>query len=149
MSQNPMVTENVEERLERLERTTRRYRLVLAGIGTVVLVCAVIWVVLGGVGRVQAQQSAKAGKVIRANKFILEDENGKVRAELTMDKGGPILELGNENGKVRAELFTDSSGRPWLALYNKYGNCIRLTISKDGTALDLFDESGSLLWSAP
>jgi hypothetical protein len=37
-------------------------------------------------------------KVIRANQFILEDENGKPRVGLIVSKGGPGLDLYVANG---------------------------------------------------
>ena len=44
---------------------------------------------------------AKAGpKVIRANAFILENETGKTRAELSVVKSGPGLVLMDETGKT-------------------------------------------------
>lgn len=39
--------------------------------------------------------------IIRANAFVLQDENGKARAELRMDKDKPGLFLYDENGKVK------------------------------------------------
>ena len=39
-------------------------------------------------------------KVIRANQFILEDENGKPHARLVVTKDGPGLNLFDENGKA-------------------------------------------------
>jgi hypothetical protein len=39
-------------------------------------------------------------KEIRAKRFILEDENGKVLAALVVDKDGPGLRLWDENGKT-------------------------------------------------
>ena len=38
-------------------------------------------------------------KEIRANRFILEDETGKIRAELSIFENGPGLELYYENVK--------------------------------------------------
>ena len=38
-------------------------------------------------------------KEVRANRFILEDENGKPRAELSMEKDGPCLHLFDKNSR--------------------------------------------------
>jgi hypothetical protein len=37
-------------------------------------------------------------KVVRANQFVLADENGETRAELTVKNAGPELSLWDENG---------------------------------------------------
>jgi len=51
-----------------------------------------------------------AAKVIRANQFILEDEDGTVRAALTVNKRRPMLSLTDEDGKIRARLTVDDDG---------------------------------------
>ncbi len=66
-------------------------------------------------------------KEIRANRFILEDENGKTRAEISMEKDGPCLHLFGENDKV----------------------CLGLTVGKDGPDLRLFDKNSRPIWRAP
>lgn len=160
-----MVVETVEERLEKLERTTSRYRLALAGMGVVVLACTIIWVVAGATG------CAHAAKVIRANMFVLEDENGKVRAMLCMDSLNPSLALFDENGLFRVLLYVDKAG-PGLSLWdekgrdrvglfvNKDGPGLRLSdednkpragllLNKDGPGLGLWDEKGKVIWNAP
>lgn len=159
-----MVTGTTEERLEKLERTTRRYRLVLAGIGIVVLAGAVIWVVIETAGRAQAQKPSEAGKVIRAREFILEDEKGETRATLDMVAGapslslvggegkggvaltatpyGPTLVLVDGKGEMRVMLAV-TEGAPMLWLYDKNGKRrAGLTVIEDGQGLVLQDEKG-------
>jgi len=67
------------------------------------------------------------GNEIRANRFVLEDENGKSRAELLTTKLGSALKLSDEAGNRRAMLFVD----------------------KDGPRLSLCDEKGKEIWRAP
>ena len=122
-----MVTGTTEERLEKLERTTRRYRLALAGPGIAVLAGVVIWVAIRCVSPAQAQNPVGAGKVIRARQFILEDENGETRAALYVDKDGPTLGLTDEKGQARAMLY----------------------VGKVGPVLGLLDEKGKSIWRAP
>lgn len=90
-----MEAERLEDRLCKLEgklaRAERRYRLALAGVGTVVLACAVIWVVIGTAGRARAQKPSESGKVIRANRFVLEDDDGKTCAMMIADYRGAGL----------------------------------------------------------
>ena len=60
-------------------------------------------------------------KVIRANQFVLEDDNGKTRAVLDVGKDGvPGLYLYDDNGTPRAMLGV-SKGGSVLALCDKNG----------------------------
>ena len=161
-----METEDTEERLKKLERATRRYRLALVSMGAV-LACAVAWVVIGTAGRAPVQKPGEAGKVIRANRFVLEDENGdiraalaepglvlydangQVRAGLTMTDYGPSLALSDENGQTRAALGASKDG-PLLALNDENGKGrAGLFVTKDGPALVLFTAGGQVLTKLP
>jgi len=71
-----------------------------------------------------AKAVGRAEKVIRAKRFVLEDENGKTRASLIVGKDGPGLVLLDENGKPRAMLSVLKDG-PGLALYDENGNVIK------------------------
>ena len=66
-------------------------------------------------------------KAIRANDFVLEDEDGTPRVLLAVGKKGLLLALVDENGQVRATLGVGTSGR----------------------GLFLFDETGKTIWSQP
>jgi len=59
-------------------------------------------------------------KEIRANRFVLEDENGKTRAMLWVNKDTPGLSLYDKNGEQRAWLSVgnDNAG---LGLYDGKG----------------------------
>ena len=137
-----METQSMEERLGRLEeklsRTERRYRFVLASLGTAVITSVVIWVALGTAGRAQAQKPTEATKVIRAKGFILEDENGKTRAQLSMNELGPGLVLYDENGNGLAVLYTFK-----LSFFDEKREVrARLLVTGRESVLDLFDEKG-------
>ena len=112
-----------DERLDKLEkelaRAKRRNRRLLAVVGLVVGAFALVWIV--------ARAGCNAQSVIRANAFVLQDENGKARAELRMDKDGPGLSLFDAAGKTRAGL----------------------TVVKDAPMLSLYDENGKAIWQAP
>ena len=142
-----MATGTTEERLEKLERTTRRYRLVLAGLGTVVLAC-VIWVGLG-----------TARKDIRAREFIVEDKKGDVRIGLGVAETGPRLIMFDEKGQARIGLVVTEAG-PVLELVDEKGKLRAQagvgTAEQDGklitfteSSLRLFNGDGTLTWSAP
>ena len=98
----------------------------------------------------QAQGANVGPKVIRANKFILEDGNGKERAELNVTKdAGPGLWLVNEKGNPRVILNLTKYG-PGLGLTDEKGNPrAMLNVTKDGPGLSLYDENGKVIWSAP
>jgi hypothetical protein len=156
-----------DERLEKLERklarAKRRNRWVLAAVG----LGALAWTVMGAapaggpspqavpVGKASPtadktadpQPGAVVLKVIRANEFIVEDENGKTCATLGASKGGLLVR--DENGKVRAALGVGKEG-PGLFLYDANGK-LRATLaaSKDESGLLLRDEKGKVrveLW---
>jgi len=143
----------VEERLERLERELRavrrrsRWLVVVAGLGVVGVVLA--WTLANTTATAQAQAPNIGPKVIRANMFILDDENGKARAMLTMFKDGPGLDMSDEKGKIRAMLSTTKDGAT-LDLLDANGKMrVGLRTTKDGAALDLFDAKGKAIWSQP
>ena len=85
----------IEERLEALERelenTKLHVRRLWVGLGLAVLVCALVWGFTATTG---------AAKGIRANRFIVVDENGKTRVALSATEDGPKLKLFDDNGKV-------------------------------------------------
>lgn len=135
-----------DERLESLEReltlAKRHNRWVLAIAGTVVLTLVMAGIFLGDENTAQAQGKGSERKVIAANKFILEDERGRKRAVLAIDKDGVSLALFDENGKLRALLDT-SNNRPGLALYDENTNTRAvISLDKDNANLSLHGKRG-------
>jgi predicted metal-binding membrane protein len=96
---------SIEERLERLElelvRAKRRTRWLLAAVALAVAI-ALAWTVIGAARTAQAYDAEGAKKVIRANGFTLEDENGKTCAQLGVTNDGASMNLYDEHGKVKA-----------------------------------------------
>lgn len=83
-------------------------------------------------------------KLLKAEKFQLVDEAGRVRARLGLTGGGPLLALFDETGKARAELRV-LDGQPSLCL-NDEGQTKRasLSLGKGGLpSVLLFDETGT------
>ena len=141
-----------EERLEKLEkelaRAKRRNRRLLAVAGLVVGAVTLAWIVAGTANRAEAQGGGVPA-VIRANAFVLVDEKGKTRAELSMGEYGPGLLLVDENGKTRATLTVDKDW-PWLALADENGKTrAMLAVGKNGPVLGLLDENGKVKWQTP
>jgi hypothetical protein len=88
-------------------------------------------------------------KEVRANRFVLEDENGKSRAALGMDGDMPELILYGENENLRLSICAGEDG-PGLVLYGDKGE-FRLGIctKENGPGLVLFNERGEAIWEAP
>ncbi len=142
-----------EERLEKLERelahAKRRNRWLLAIVGLAVVGLGLAWTWNKTMPTAQAQGVAPAGKVIRANKFILEDANGKTRASLSVLDSGPGLWMYDVNGNPRVllnvfDLESRVPGKPGLgssglSLIGKNG--------KSGAHLTVMDEAPRLMLS--
>jgi len=106
-----------------------------------------VWFILKTFGPETAW--AQSGtKVIRANRFIVEDENGKPRAGLAGLKDDSGLGLWSENGEFRVELSVGKYG-PALTLIDEDKVLAKLSVSEDGPGLALNDENGKPIWSAP
>jgi hypothetical protein len=133
-----------DERIENLEKglasARRLNRWLLAGVG----LALGVWILAGtfGPATAGAPDGGAAVKEIHAGKFVLEDENGKTRAMLSVDKYGPGLDLRDEKGKIRAGLSVDNDGSD-LNLCDEKGTIrARLSLDKDGPLLRLADENG-------
>ena len=159
----------VEERVEKLERelagAKRRSMALVAGL----CVLGVVW--LGGRSMDTAQAQAGVAELVRAQKFELVDERGKVCAELGLMEGKPMLGLRDDKGELRAALAVGEVG-PWLSLFDEKGGSraalalsegwpmlslrdekgerrVWLGLIRLGPGLSLFDEDGELIWGAP
>ena len=152
----------IEERLENMERelgrVKRRNRWLL---GAILLVAGGL--IVPGMFETTAvrarAQGVKTAKEIRANKFVLEDENGKRRAELGVFEDGPRLTMYDKNGKPRAGPGVLKDG-PSLVLGDENGK-IRFVAGKTATkkpdgktteypesSLILYGPDGKVIWSA-
>ena len=160
-----------EQRIENIERelifTKRQNRMVLIGSCFLMGIFALMWMNLGGLTPVSAQDVTP--KVIRAQMFAVEDKDGKIRARLFMSSNGPVLnlcdknnkaaailsvpedmpgdgptlELRDANGKPRANLTVATNGAPALFLLDENNNSgVELVVSKDSRGLGLRDGKG-------
>jgi hypothetical protein len=139
-----------EERLLSLEKelagTNRRNRNLFIGL----LVLAVASMATFSAGTVKAQSD---GTLLQAEKFQILDYNGYVRAELSMDDGGPKLIFYDGIGIPRASLDGYSSG-PALTLYDNIANVRAAIAVPEDTddaypGLFLYDHLGNPIWTAP
>jgi hypothetical protein len=134
---------STDERLEKIEGQLARVRwfnrILIAGI----VLFLGVWLILKSFGPDTAWAQS-GGEEIRAKKFVLEDENGKMRATLAMAENGPMLSLSDENGKIRAALKV-ADGKPSLSLHDVDGKeRASLMVGTLGPYLTLYDENDML-----
>jgi hypothetical protein len=150
-------------RLDRLERENRR----LKRVGSAVLIGLAILALMG-----QATP-ARVQKLVEAERFVLRDTNGKLRATLSMEDGSPSLSLHDEVLRFRAVLGV-AGGSPALELLDQAQTIRATLIALDGApvltlndqagkhramlsvadsggspALEFFDQAGKVIWKAP
>ncbi len=128
--------EVIRQRLSHLERENRRFKY-----GGVLLLIVIAALIMMG----QAKPS-KVAKVIEAERFVLKDDEGKVRATLGFDKSEFSHKMGftlySESGERRmwqgvrdkrqwvGQIFYDQKGKHRSAFF----------IAKSGVSWDLYDE---------
>ena len=134
----------IEERLATMEKelglVKRRNRWQL---GAILFLAAglVVPFLFGTTALLARAQVAGTVKEIRASSFLLVDENGKPRAELSVYKNGPSLVLADENFNPRAMLYVDKNV-PRLELLDENNKPrAEFTTGKDGPVLRLRDEN--------
>jgi hypothetical protein len=115
--------------LEKQNRLFKRMGLLLA-------------VLLGGVTLVAAQERGNL-RTVEAERFLLKDANGRVRADLGIDKdkNSARLLLSDENEKVRLNVSVFPEG-PGIAMFDENG-AIRYTVSQSvrGPSMVFNDEN--------
>jgi len=135
-----------EERLGKLEcelsAAKRRNRWLLAVAVLAVAGLGLAWALTRGTPAAYAQGAAAGKKVIRANKFILEDEKGEIRVMLDVIEGSPTLNLSDEKGEIRVMLDVNKDGAGLMLSDEKGKPRAILAMTKEGPGLLLFDENG-------
>ncbi|MFQ5987098.1 MAG: hypothetical protein ACE5KQ_07050 [Thermoplasmata archaeon] len=124
------------ERLEILERQNRW----LKRVGVVVMVLAGALLLIG-----QAQPKWK----IEAERFVVKDANGKVRAELGMAGYGPALVLYDGDGTRRAALGIAQKGPALFIFDTAEKRRAAFGVGEKGPALALYDGNGKTLFFKP
>jgi hypothetical protein len=123
----------LERRMEAVERENRRWQWMV----TVTLAVVAAMVVL-----VQATPT-KFGKVLEAERFVLRDTNGSIRAELGFIDGASVLLLNDKDGKPGVALSVFPDGPRRVTLLDRDGRTRSvLTARADGdSGLRLFDKN--------
>ena len=140
---------STDERMERIEGQLARIRWINRCLIACIVLSLGVWFIRETFTPETAAEQSDV-KVIRANGFILEDENGKIHADLTVFNRGPRLSLYDKKGNTRAKLYVGMSGpslslsdEPNLEMRNKDGNTrASLTVYDNGPSLSLYDENG-------
>ena len=136
-----------EERLEKLESELARAkrgnrRMVLAGVGLLLGMFALLVAGRSVTSIALGQEKAADKTVIRANEFILLDEQGRKRATLRMDPNGPTLRMSRENGKDYFVLSGSQDGGALLMVDQNGQVRLTLGVNEEGPGLGMFDKKG-------
>ena len=128
-----------EQRIEKLEKqlaaTQRRNRWIGASVGILLVFGCLVMLP-------EKALTVESNRSIRANEFLLEDADGKIRATLAVFKGGPALVMRDADGKHRIALDVLKDG-PGLIMFDEDGkNRAELNVLKDGPGLLMLDENG-------
>lgn len=127
---------SVLERLENLERQNRRFKR--AGLAAMVLAGATLLI-----GQATSQWK------VEAERFVLKDTDGKIRAELGMAGHGPLLALYDKDGARRAVFGIAERGPGIFFLDAIQKRRVALGVVEKGPVLVLFDENGNAVFSKP
>ncbi len=117
------------QRLNIMERQNRR----LKRMGMVILAGATVLTLMG---------QARLSRTVEAEKFILKDASGKVRAEIGMGEKGPALRFRAEDGKFRIGLGLVGDEHGLFLLDANERKQATLGVGSLGPALMLYDNKG-------
>jgi hypothetical protein len=130
-----------DERLEKVEGQLARVKWFNRCLMACIVLPLVVWFMWRSF-RPETAWAQAGVKEIRANGFVVEDENGKTRASLILTESGPQLQLLDENGKSVVLLSVSKEG-PSIGLTDENGKPRAvLRVAKDKPSLSLHDENG-------
>ena len=95
-----MDTETLIERITRLERESRRLKVI----------GAVLFLVLTAVGTMGQALPQGVPKRIEAEEFVVRDPNGKLRVRLSVLKGAALVSLLDQSGTPQVALTAPATG---------------------------------------
>lgn len=141
--------ETLGARLSRLEQEKRRLKRL--GLGLLIGVVAVGLVAIISIVRTGAGRPDAGPKLVEAEKLVLRDASGKIRAEFGLAAdGSPRLDFFDQDEKRRVGLFLLPDGAR-LYFADKTGTLQAALAVPEGTgaALQLVDRGGTVHWRAP
>lgn len=124
---------NLETRIERLERASRRWRLAATVAG-----CGLGLALLLGQAKPEPTE-------VKAGKFVLVDEAGASRATLAIEAGGPSLVLTDARGRGAIRLAVPKvpdKGTLYLS-DGEAGADLELAMTQNGPVVHLNDRTGN------
>lgn len=132
----------IEDRLNELEGRLQTIYRWLAGLGILLAALSVAWT-FAQVSPATAQ-APLGQRELRSNRFVLEDQQGKMRAALSVTKeGDPLLGLLDREGNDRLVLSVDPAGNPRLNLFDDEGKARAfLTVLEGEPSFGLLDVGG-------
>jgi len=121
-------------RVETLERRNRHLTRILGAL----LLAVIAWPMLG------AADKPTAGKTIEAQKIVIRDAKGAVRAELSTEPGGaPVLAFTDGKGGATMTLRGEANN-PIIELADGAGGSVWLSASTTGASLSLSKGKGEI-----
>lgn len=121
-------TLSTDERLAVLERSNHRLKTLISTVG----ICAIVFGVLGA--------ASPPPRVITATKFVLNDDTGKERAELSSNANAAALQFLNTNG-TRAVILTSGSTTNGVLFFDKNGMTRQaITVDQNEAAYRIVNE---------
>jgi hypothetical protein len=135
------VPDRLIERLDRLDRTNRRWKLIS---GATAVALAGIVLVAAAAPRVPHLDQGRPPVLneVRAQRFLLVDASGKLRAVLGAATGGAVsLGLLDNDDKIRSVLIVDANGTPRLEMLGAdETRRVMLSVFPNRSGLGLFGE---------
>ena len=113
------------KRLDRLERPKRPSWLIVGGVSLMIVGAALL---------VGATRMSSVTDEVRAKRFVLVDQNGQDRAELTMRSDGEPELTFSRDGKPAIVMTLTPDGGAGLVLQDKRGASVFLSVSQDGVS---------------
>ncbi len=131
-----------EQRIEKVEKQLAQ----LKWHNRLLFVCIVLFLTsffLWKTLRPNTALAASGAKEIRANRFVLENENGDIRAFMLANDAGTVLTMCDENGKQRS-MITVTKDISELILHDENGKeRIKMKVVNSGPGLAMMDKKGN------
>jgi hypothetical protein len=127
-----MIEMPLSERVARLEQENRRIMAQSKTRARMLIFSAAMGALVLGLG---GAKLAEKPKVVEAERFVLRDSQGKMRAEWTLEDGDIVQIFYDEKGKPRLEMGVAANDSVGLMLLDQEGHPrLDLSLDQDGSA---------------